>query len=367
MQSSRQSPSKSRRQNGSSTLRVSTCWRDLDDLHVDQLRLRRRRLWQVDAQDALLELRPHLLGVDVGRHREAADELPVLTLHLVEALALLFLLLSALAFDREHAVLEMNLDLLLLHLGEIGLDDELGFGLLDVDGRHEVGERVRRGFRRPLDEEPVQPLLNLVELAEGIPSCELHTASCGPGAGFPRARRPPAAAVSAAAGVSGAIQRSRRACREELQTVGPCRAADFRAAWRSSVRAVPQGSSTRSRFGRSSDRSAGIAVAVLQRGGGKEPHMATALLNRADELVRDSVLHQLDWEPDFDASGVGIAVEDGVVTLTGYTDSYAAKLAAERAATRVYGVRAVANDIQVKLADDRTDTDVAHDCLQALR
>lgn len=95
--------------------------------------------------------------------------------------------------------------------------------------------------------------------------------------------------------------------------------------------------------------------------------MATALLNRADELVRDSVLHQLDWEPDFDASGVGIAVEDGVVTLTGYTDSYAAKLAAERAATRVYGVRAVANDIQVKLAADRTDTDVAHDCLQALR
>ena len=95
--------------------------------------------------------------------------------------------------------------------------------------------------------------------------------------------------------------------------------------------------------------------------------MATALLNRADELVRGSVLHQLDWEPDFDASGVGIAVEDGVVTLTGYTDSYAAKLAAERAATRVYGVRAVANDIQVKLADDRTDTDVAHDCLQALR
>ena len=95
--------------------------------------------------------------------------------------------------------------------------------------------------------------------------------------------------------------------------------------------------------------------------------MTTALLNRADELVRDSVLHQLDWEPDFDASGIGVAVEDGVVTLTGYTDSYTAKLAAERAATRVYGVRAVANDIQVKLADDRTDTDVAHDCLQALR
>lgn len=95
--------------------------------------------------------------------------------------------------------------------------------------------------------------------------------------------------------------------------------------------------------------------------------MATAVLNRTDETVRTSVLHQLDWEPEFNASGVGVSVEDGVVTLTGYIDSYSAKLAAERAAQRVYGVRAVANDIQVKLEDDRTDTDVAHDCLQALR
>lgn len=95
--------------------------------------------------------------------------------------------------------------------------------------------------------------------------------------------------------------------------------------------------------------------------------MSTAVLNRADEMVRNSVLHQLDWEPEFDASAIGVTVEDGVVTLTGYTDSYAAKLAAERAAQRVYGVRAVANDIQVKLEDDRNDTDVAHDCLQALR
>ena len=95
--------------------------------------------------------------------------------------------------------------------------------------------------------------------------------------------------------------------------------------------------------------------------------MATAVLNRTDETVRNSVLHQLDWEPELNASGIGVSVEDGVVTLTGYIDSYAAKLAAERAAQRVYGVRAVANDLQVKLEDDRTDTDVAHDCLQALR
>jgi len=95
--------------------------------------------------------------------------------------------------------------------------------------------------------------------------------------------------------------------------------------------------------------------------------MPIAVLNHADEMVRTSVLHQLDWEPEFDAGGIGVAVEDGVVTLTGYTENYAAKLAAERAAQRVYGVRAVANDIQVKLDDDRTDTDIAHDCLQALR
>lgn len=94
---------------------------------------------------------------------------------------------------------------------------------------------------------------------------------------------------------------------------------------------------------------------------------ATTTFSRTDEKVRDAVLFQLDWEPDFNASGVGVAVEDGVVTLTGYVESYAAKLAAERAAKRVYGVRGLANDIQVKLFDERNDTDIAHDCVQALR
>jgi osmotically-inducible protein OsmY len=94
---------------------------------------------------------------------------------------------------------------------------------------------------------------------------------------------------------------------------------------------------------------------------------ATVPLNRTDEKVRDAVTFQLDWEPDFNASGVGVAVDDGVVTLTGYVESYAAKLAAERASKRVYGVRAVANELQVKLTDERNDTDIAHDCVHALR
>jgi len=93
---------------------------------------------------------------------------------------------------------------------------------------------------------------------------------------------------------------------------------------------------------------------------------ATAVFNKNDEEIRDRVIHQLDWEPEFNAAGVGVTVEDGVATLTGVTDNYAAKLAIERAVQRVYGVRGVANDIEVKLAMERNDTDVAHDCVQAL-
>jgi osmotically-inducible protein OsmY len=93
----------------------------------------------------------------------------------------------------------------------------------------------------------------------------------------------------------------------------------------------------------------------------------TAISSTPDERIRDAVLHQLDWEPDFDAAAVGVTVEDGVATLTGTAASYVAKLAIERAVKRIYGVRAVANDIQVKLADERNDSDIAHDCVMALR
>jgi osmotically-inducible protein OsmY len=93
----------------------------------------------------------------------------------------------------------------------------------------------------------------------------------------------------------------------------------------------------------------------------------STVFSHKDEQIRDAVLHQLDWEPDFNSSRIGVAVDDGVATLTGFADSYADKLAIERAVKRVYGVRAVANDIEVKLAADRSDTDVAQDCLAALR
>jgi osmotically-inducible protein OsmY len=90
-------------------------------------------------------------------------------------------------------------------------------------------------------------------------------------------------------------------------------------------------------------------------------------LNANDQRRRDSVMRQLAWDPEFDASMVGVSARDGVATLTGYVDTYVAKLAAERAARRVYGVRAVANELDVKLAQERIDPDIAHDALAALK
>jgi osmotically-inducible protein OsmY len=82
--------------------------------------------------------------------------------------------------------------------------------------------------------------------------------------------------------------------------------------------------------------------------------------------VRDAVLRQLDWDPEVDASAVGVATQKGTVTLTGFVDTYSGKLAAERAAKRVHGVRAVANDIEVRLRLERTDADIAQDAASAL-
>jgi osmotically-inducible protein OsmY len=100
--------------------------------------------------------------------------------------------------------------------------------------------------------------------------------------------------------------------------------------------------------------------------GSGETNMSTVQLTAADVLVRDSVMQQLEWDSEFDASAIGVAAVDGAVTLTGYIDTYAAKLAAERAAKRVRGVRAVANDVQVRLRLERTDTDIATDAAHAL-
>ena len=94
--------------------------------------------------------------------------------------------------------------------------------------------------------------------------------------------------------------------------------------------------------------------------------MTTANLTDTDVRVCNAVMRQLDWDPEVDASAVGVAAKGGTVTLTGYIDSYSAKLGAERAAKRVHGVRAVANDIDVRLRLERTDVDIAENAVRAL-
>jgi osmotically-inducible protein OsmY len=82
---------------------------------------------------------------------------------------------------------------------------------------------------------------------------------------------------------------------------------------------------------------------------------------KTDAQVREDVILELRWDPQIsDPEAIGVAVKDGAVTLTGHTSTYAEKLAAARAAERVYGVQAVANDLTVKLSGlPRDDSDIA--------
>jgi osmotically-inducible protein OsmY len=86
------------------------------------------------------------------------------------------------------------------------------------------------------------------------------------------------------------------------------------------------------------------------------------------ELRRD-VVDELEWEPSVDAAEIGVAARDGVVTLTGAVKSYTDKLTAERVTKRVHGVKAIANDIDVRLPGtaERTDSDIARVALEALK
>lgn len=89
---------------------------------------------------------------------------------------------------------------------------------------------------------------------------------------------------------------------------------------------------------------------------------------RADEDIQRDVMAELAWEPRVVPNEIGVAVKEGVVTLTGWVDTYQKKWAAEEAAHRVRGVRAVANDIEVRLPSmaERTDADVAAAAVRAL-
>lgn len=94
--------------------------------------------------------------------------------------------------------------------------------------------------------------------------------------------------------------------------------------------------------------------------------MTIATMTPQDTKLREAVLSQLTSDPAVDASDVGVIAREHVVTLSGFIDTYAGKLAAERAAKQVAGVRAVANELQVRLRLARADDEIARDAARLL-
>lgn len=90
---------------------------------------------------------------------------------------------------------------------------------------------------------------------------------------------------------------------------------------------------------------------------------------KTDLQIKADVTAELVWDPAVNATHVGVAVKNGIVTLSGEVDTYLQKHAVERAVRRVSGVRGIALDLEVRLAPDhhRSDADIAQAALHALR
>lgn len=85
-----------------------------------------------------------------------------------------------------------------------------------------------------------------------------------------------------------------------------------------------------------------------------------------DQVLSDAVKNEFEWDPRIDAAHIGVSVEDGGVTLSGLVDSYAEKWAVVRAAERVYGIRAIADEIEVRVPDVHDDSDISEALQHAL-
>lgn len=90
---------------------------------------------------------------------------------------------------------------------------------------------------------------------------------------------------------------------------------------------------------------------------------------RTDIEIKNDVLDELAWQPNIDETEIGVIVDKGVVTLTGTLDSYAKKMAAEKAVKAVKGVRAVADDIEVKYGTEfkKSDKEIAKAAADAIK
>jgi osmotically-inducible protein OsmY len=87
-----------------------------------------------------------------------------------------------------------------------------------------------------------------------------------------------------------------------------------------------------------------------------------------DSQLQQAVIAELGWEPSVDSAHIGVSAHDGVVTLNGHVANFSQKLAAEKAAARIKGVLAVAEEIEVKLPFDieRSDEDIAAAAIERL-
>jgi osmotically-inducible protein OsmY len=90
---------------------------------------------------------------------------------------------------------------------------------------------------------------------------------------------------------------------------------------------------------------------------------------KSDEDIKRDVEDELRWDPDIDPTDIGVAVKNGVVTLTGFVRSYTQKYQAERDAKRVEGVLAVANDLEVRLPaiHQKPDPELAREVVEEIK
>lgn len=90
---------------------------------------------------------------------------------------------------------------------------------------------------------------------------------------------------------------------------------------------------------------------------------------KSDAILRDEIIDELNWEPSVDSTKIGVAVKNGIVTLSGTVPSFIEKIDAEKAVKRVDGVKAVVQNIDVKLKSTsvRTDEEIAEVALKNLK
>ena len=95
--------------------------------------------------------------------------------------------------------------------------------------------------------------------------------------------------------------------------------------------------------------------------------ISDVFVRKGDARICEDVSRQIAWQPEIQSKDISVKATDGTVTLTGFVHTYLEKSAAERAAKSVYGVQAVANDIEVRPVNQRTDPEIARDILLAFK